>query len=167
MNDLIKTKKLKPPNRLTTVTNIQLTKLCKQLNIPIQKVMMKDEYNYNEPDGNYIINLQNHNQNGTHWCAYTKYQSIIYYHDSFGMPPPQNEMDIFEKESDNIYINTFDKQDINASSCGYWCIAFLYYMSHHKGSYLQKFKQFNKMFNNKDPRENEKKLKTYIDSLFK
>jgi hypothetical protein len=158
--------KLKAPERLNTLTNLQLTKLGNQLDIPIKKICMKDEFNYNEPDGCYIINLQNHNQNGTHWVCFVKHQSVIYYHDSFGMPCPQNEMDIFNKECDNIYMNTFDKQDINSNSCGYWCLAFLHHLTHNKGSYLQKFKSFNKMFNNKDPRENEKKLKIYIDALF-
>jgi len=34
---------------------------------------MKDEINLNNlKNGNYIMNLQNHDQEGSHWCAFIK-----------------------------------------------------------------------------------------------
>ena len=155
----------KHEHTLTTLSNSDLISICIKLKLKLVGVYMKDELNNNVKQGNYIINLQNHDENGSHWTCFIKDKDCIYYHDSFGCVPPQNEYDIFKKESDNIYYNTSDHQNIDSTSCGWWCIAFLYYMSNTKGSMMDRFKKFNKKFTN-DTMKNESILKKYIDNIY-
>ena len=126
---------------------------------------MKDELKAPLKEGNYIINLQNHDEPGSHWACFVKHQNDIYYNDSFGVIMPQNEYDIFKEESDNIYYNTIDQQNINASSCGWWAIMFLYFMKVSKGSMINRFIMFNKKFS-KDTLKNEEILKKYIEKIY-
>ena len=151
---------------LTTLSNSDLISICIKLKLKLVGVYMKDELNNNVIQGNYIINLQNHNENGSHWTAFIKDKNNIYYYDSFGVFPPQNEYDIFRKESDNIYYNTSDHQNIDSTSCGWFCIAFLYYMNTTKGPMLNRMKKFDKKFNKKNTKYNEIDLKNYIDKIY-
>ena len=113
---------------------------------------MKDELKAPLAQGCYIINLQNHDESGSHWTAFIKDRNDIYYYDSFGVVPPQNLYDIFIKESDNIYyLDQLDRrdQDIDATSCGWWSIAFLYYMTNSKGPMLDRMLKFEKRLTKK------------------
>ena len=46
---------------------------------------MKDEFNSDLKQGCYIINLQNHDENGSHWTAFIKDKNDIFYYNSFGV----------------------------------------------------------------------------------
>lgn len=152
-------------HKLTTLSNSDLMSIAIKLKLKLVGIYMKDELKGNLKQGCYIINLQNHDENGSHWTCFIKDKDCIYYHDSFGCVPPQNEYDIFLHEMDNIYTNTSDHQNIDSSSCGWWCIAFLHYMNTTKGSMLDRFKKFNKKFS-KDTIKNEIVLKKYIDNIY-
>jgi hypothetical protein len=78
---------------------------------------------------------------------------------------PQNAYDIFIKSSKNLYYIDKHDQNIDATSCEWWCIAFLYYMSNTKGPMLDKMKKFDKKFNRKKTIENEIDFKKYIDEI--
>jgi len=127
---------------------------------------MKDELPNDLKEGNYIINLQNHDESGSHWCTFIKDKNNIYYYDSFGVIFPQNQYDIFIKNVDNIYYNVSDDQNIDSTSCGWWCIAFLFYMSNTRGPMLDRMKKFDKKFNNKKTMDNEIDLRKYIDKIY-
>ena len=150
---------------LTTLSNSDLISICIKLKMKLLGVYMKDELNNNVIQGNYIINLQNHNENGSHWTAFIKDKNNIYYYDSFGVFPPQNEYDIFRKESDNIYYNTSHHQNIDSTSCVWFCIAFLYYRNTTKGPMLNRFKNFDKKITSNTVK-NEKVLQKYIDNIY-
>jgi len=127
---------------------------------------MKDELPNDLKEGNYIINLQNHDESGSHWTCFLKFKNNIYYYDSFGVIFPQNQYDIFIKNVDNIYYNVSDDQNIDSTSCGWWCIAFLYFMNTTKGNKLYIMKKFDKKFNNKKTIYNEIDLRKYIDKIY-
>jgi len=88
------------------------------------------------------------------------------YYDSFGVIFPQNQYDIFLKNADNIYYIDKHDQNIDSTSCGWWSIAFLYYMNTTKGPMLNNMKKFDKKFNNKKTIDNEIDLKKYIDKIY-
>jgi hypothetical protein len=129
---------------------------------------MKDELKAPLSQGCYIINLQNHDEGGSHWTAFIKDLNDIYYYDSFGIVPPQNLYDVFKIDSHNIYyldqLNRRD-QDIDATSCGWWSISFLYYMTNSKGPMLDRTLKFEKKFN-KNTKDNEIDLKKYIYKIY-
>jgi hypothetical protein len=127
---------------------------------------MKDELKAPLAQGCYIINLQNHDEGGSHWTAFIKDRNDIYYYDSFGVVPPQNLYDIFKIDSHNIYYNTSDDQYFDSTSCGWWSISFLYYMTNTKGNMLDRMKKFDKKFCKKDTKQNEIDLKKYIDTIY-
>jgi hypothetical protein len=153
----------KPPiNQLKALSDYELKTICNNLNIKLVGVYMKDQLITPLKEGNYIMNLQNHNEHGSHWTCFIKHRNDIYYHDSFGVIMPQNEYDIFLLEHDNIYYNTMQKQDLDAVSCGWWCI-FLYIMNKTKGPMTKRFSNFNKLFN----KDNIKKNKQLLLKIFK
>ena len=57
-------------------------------------------------------------------------------------------------------------QNIDSTSCGYWVLAFLFYMTNTKGPMLDRMKKFDKKFDNKKTIENEIDLKKYIDKIY-
>jgi len=85
-----------------------------------------------------IVNLDNHNQGGSHWVAIyvearpNKKKSIEYY-DSFARPPPKiilDEMKRMIKQADageymKLKYNGKKQQDVNSVSCGFMCINFI------------------------------------------
>ena len=152
-------------DKLTTLSNSDLISIAIKLKIKLMGVFMKDELN-DLKQGCYIINLQNHNEGGSHWTAFIKDKNNIYYYDSFGVVPPQNLYDIFIKDSHNIYYNTSDDQNFDSTSCGWWSIAYLYYMTNSKGPMLNRMKKFDKKFRKKDTKLNEIDLKKYISKIY-
>jgi len=128
MNNLIKFYKgtgfIQISQKLQTLTNSDLYSIAIKLKLKLNGIYMKDELPSYLKDGNYIINLQNHDESGSHWTCFIKDKNNIYNYDSFAVVPPQNAYDIFLKNADNIYyIDKYD-QSIDSTSCGWWCISF-------------------------------------------
>ena len=63
------------------------------------------------------------NQNIGHWCVYD-YKNKLYY-DPFGFLPPE----FFDND---VLFNTKREQHINSSSCGYYCIKWIFLNMNHK-----------------------------------
>ena len=63
------------------------------------------------------------NQEIGHWCVYD-YKNKLYY-DPFGFLPPE----FFDND---VLFNTKREQHINSSSCGYYCIKFIFLNMNHK-----------------------------------
>lgn len=77
---------------MTGSTNVQLEQMIKSLKIRnFREVLMKDELSNLKPKTNecYIINLQNQNQNGSHWLGIWKKGRNVRYFDSFGTSIPE------------------------------------------------------------------------------
>ena len=92
----------------------------------------------------YIVNLQDHDEgSGTHWTVfyYNKPLTSIYF-DSYGFIAP---LDVENSIKPYIY-NNAEIQDFDASSCGYFCIAFIKFL-HNKENKQEAYKTFLKLFN--------------------
>ena len=146
--DYPKTRK-KEVSQLTTLSNSDINIICNTLKIPLKGVFMKDEFKLPLSDGNYVMNLQDSHEGGSHWVAFIKNKSNIFYHDSYAVIMPQNQYDLFKSEQNNIYHNTLQKLSLDTTSCGWWSIYFLYYMYYSKGTLQKRFINFNKMFEHK------------------
>jgi hypothetical protein len=91
--------------------------------------------------------------NGTHWIALYKINDgYSQYFDSFGFVPPLE----IENKLHKYDYNDRDIQNINSTSCGYYCIAFIKFMNG-KQNVKQAFETFIKMFD-KDTKRNEEIL---------
>jgi hypothetical protein len=105
----------------------------------------KDDLNY-IPNGNTIYNLNG----SSHWVAMCRDGNNFFYFDSFGVVPPQKLEDmIMQGSRDGLYCyNTKEIQAINSSSCGFYCVAFLKWMSRAKQKY-RAFQDFKNLFSDK------------------
>ena len=134
------------------LNNMELYTLIKKYNIHnFQGVFSKDTLPLKMLKGFYIVNAQSSNDgNGTHWCAfyYCKPKHSIWF-DPFGFIANQ---DTQNKITPYIF-NDKDLQDINSSSCGFYCIAFIKFL-HDKQSIYKAFDTFLNLFKN-DPTKNE------------
>ena len=105
--------------------------------------LFKDKLPLLKPNTFYIINLEDHNKGpGTHWTAFYYNQLKSIYFDPFGFVAP---LDVQNKIKPYIY-NDDEIQNIDTSSCGFYCIAFIKFM-HMKRNYKKAFKTFCKLFN--------------------
>ena len=77
-------------------------------------------------DGEYIINLDEYSDIGTHWVVLWVNNNNIIYFDSFGVEPIPKEIIKFI-ENRNIKTNIFRIQAYD-SICGYFCIGFIDFM---------------------------------------
>lgn len=91
----------------------------------------------------YIINLQDHDEGGgTHWTVfYYNFPLTSIYFDSYGFISPS---DVEQRIKPYIF-NNKEIQDFDASSCGYYCIAFINFL-HDKDNKQEAFKTFLKLF---------------------
>jgi hypothetical protein len=151
--------------RKGTLTNFDLMDMAKQLGISLVMCCMKDEINLNNlKNGNYIMNLQNHDQGGSHWCAFIKKGKTIYYFDPFGEPCPEHEYELFKQQHDTFHYNKTQIQDIKSKYCGWFSIGFLLAMKKENGSLLNRINKYVGMFNLKNLKQNDKIVKQYLFS---
>ena len=129
------------------LSNYNIIAICKKLKINLNGVYSKDEYeNINLENGFYIINLQDSTDgNRTHWCslAISNYEHL--YFDSFGFPAP----DIIEEIlNDNYLWNDIQIQHLDSNACGWFCIAFMFYIQNKKEKNKEKLFKKNNLMNN-------------------
>ena len=125
------------------ISNYDLLKWCEYLNIPIKDVLSRDENTpHNHMQALFIYNLEPSYMNGSHWVATYVKNGIVNYFDSFGMPPFQELVDHVKKKKLILLHQNNQIQNINTTTCGYFCLYFLNEMN--KGtSYYDLLKVFN------------------------
>ena len=128
-------------NNITS--NIDLLEILKKANIKINGVYTKDQLKAPLKEGFYIVNLQDSDDgDGSHWTTlYKNNNGISLYYDSFGFPAPEEIEDLINKYK----YNKKQIQNINSTSCGYFCIAFIKFMKNKKDK-IKAFDTFNSIF---------------------
>lgn len=71
-----------------------------------------------------IVNLDNSNNEGTHWVAYVKNKQYCEYFDSFGDLKPPIELIKYLKCKDILY-NYIKYQNFDTVNCGHLCLKYL------------------------------------------
>lgn len=148
------------------LTNIQIEDICNTLGIKLNGIFMRDTLPDKLSNGNYILNLDSEGGSGTHWTSFIKSGKTIYYCDSFGVQPPQDQVDIFHRNHDNVLFNDKQFQDIRSVVCGYYCIAFFLYVKVNKGSLKKKVHDYGEWFTD-DEIKNDKKIQQFITKFYK
>jgi len=72
-----------------------------------------------------IINLDDSQGPGTHWCAYRKKGDHVTYFDSFGNLRPPSELIDYLGAGVLIHYNYEPYQSFNSYNCGHLCLRFL------------------------------------------
>jgi hypothetical protein len=104
-------------------------------------------------NGYYIINLNGH----SHWTCLLKDGKDYFYFDSYSFPASQ---EIEDQIGEYIYSDV-QLQDMNSSSCGFYCVAWMRYMEKNKNKELA-YTNFLKLFT-KDTKENESILHSLLN----
>lgn len=143
------------------LSNYDLDNLLKYLNIDKYKIISKDELKKNKNINNYIINMSDSNQPGTHWISLiiNHNKKKCYYFDSYGIIYPEIVSKIFNNYT--IIYNKTQIQDINNKCCGWFCIYFIYFMIHNNNN----LSKFIKIFNKKELTKNDDILVDYFEKL--
>ena len=90
-----------------------------------------------------IYNLQNSNQNGSHWCSITRRNNKIFIFDSFGIGEiPSKIYEIYKKFK--IITNIYQIQHISSILCGLYSILFILYDVKNKNDFINFLTVFNK-----------------------
>ena len=101
----------------------------------------------------FIINLDTHDQPGTHWVALyiTSYGHAVYF-DSFGVPPFIYSIQAFiSRNSRTMVSNAVVIQSLTTQTCGFYCIFFITQMC--RGANLYEIQQH---FDSRFPQRNDK-----------
>ena len=143
------------------ISNYDLLKWCKYLNIPINNVLSRDEsLPHNHKQALFIYNLEPSYMSGSHWVATYVKNGIINYFDSFGLPPFQELVDHARKKNLTLLHQNNQIQNINTTTCGYFCLYFLNEIN--KGnSYFDLLK----VFDIHDTTKNEKYIENYFKNI--
>ena len=112
-----------PPHPLT---NFEIQKYY-QNETRFNGVYSRDNLPKQIKDGEYVINLDEHKDTGTHWLALFCKKNEIAFYDSFGVEHIPEEIKKFIGNR-NIKANIYRVQATNSVMCGYFCIGFIDFM---------------------------------------
>lgn len=127
-------------NNITS--NIELEQILNNKVKNFNGVYPKDLMKKPLKDGFYIVNLDNSTGEGTHWCALYKINDgFSIWWDSYGFPAPENIESLLHKYD----YNKKQIQDIDSTSCGFYCVAFILFMKN-KQDKQKAFNTFIKLF---------------------
>jgi hypothetical protein len=166
-----------------SLTNFQIEDLAKRMGTPLERICFKDDL-IDEPlvyNKGYIVNLSDSvfqdgkPAEGTHYVAFFvkksgngKVEPISF--DSYGVAPCKEIMDYINGGKTPPY-NKIDIQSIVGEQCGWYCLAFLYYISSYPNrchSLYDDAEHFCDLFNDlnksSDWKYNEYILKTFFRS---
>ena len=143
------------------MSNHDLIKWCKYLDIPINDVLSRDEnVPHNHKQALFIYNLEPAYMSGSHWVATYVKDNVINYFDSFGMPPFQEMVNHAKKKNLTLLHQNNQIQNIQTTTCGYLCLYFLNEMN--KGNSYYDLLQ---VFDINDTMKNESFIEHYFRNI--
>ena len=148
-----------------TSSSTDLERTAQMLKLPLVGVYSKDTLPNRCYVGSYIINMEDSDVgNGTHWVLLKIFptKEVIYF-DSFGLSVPPLVKDFVKGK---IATSTRQIQDIDATTCGYFCIAcddYMTYQKQHRPIY-ERFDDFLNIFK-ADTKKNDEILLDYLHQM--
>lgn len=126
-----------------SLSDSQITDLCKRMNIPLGDICFKDELPEElEFNKCYFINLQDSVDQdgkpspGTHWTLvecikYPNGKTDAIYFDPYGVGPPENVKRVVKQtiKKEGLPYTTKDIQSLMNNACGYYCLGFAHYIN--------------------------------------
>ena len=145
----------------TPLSNHDLLKWCKFLNIPINDVLSRDiKVPHNHDQALFIYNLEPSYMDGSHWVATYVKDNVINYFDSFGMPPFQEIVNHAKGKILTLLHQNNQIQNIKTTTCGYFCLYFLNEMN--KG---RLYYDLLEVFDIHDTMNNERFIEQYVKNI--
>ena len=148
-------------HRNIPLSNYDLIDWCKYLNIPIKDVLSRDEtVPHNHRQALFIYNLEPSYMSGSHWVSTYVKDKVVNYFDSFGLPPFQEIVNHAKRKNMTLLHQSDKIQNINTTTCGYFCLYFLNEMNKCK-TYFDLLK----VFDINDTMKNEKFIERYFKNI--
>ena len=168
-----------------SLTDSQITELCKRMKIPLGGIVFKDELSspleYNK---SYFVNLEDShdedgNENdGTHWtflqlAKYPNGKIDKIFFDPYGAPPSENIKKVVKEttKSEGLPYTKKDIQSLLNNACGYYCLGLGHFINasqYRSGSLYDDVNTFMEMFEDLntsvDFKKNEYVLKHFFRS---
>ena len=89
---------------------------------PFRGVYAMDRLPQRKP-GAYVINMDNHDEPGSHWVAVYDDERNVEYMDSYGLPPLDTRC--LQFLGPNFSYNTLPLQKPLSNACGFYCVYFI------------------------------------------
>ena len=124
-----------------------------------KRVFSKDNLPNKIKNRDYVINLDEYRDIGTHWEALYVNDKTVTYFDSFGVEHIPKEIKFIDNK--NIITNIFGMQAYASIMCGYFCTGFINFMFN--GSSLA---DFTNLFSPDDFKENDNVILNYVLTNF-
>jgi len=136
------------------LTDKEVDELAKHYNIKnYHGCFIDDKMPTKLSNGFYVINLNGH----SHWTCLLKDGKNYFYFDSYGFPASE---EVEEQIGEYIY-STIQFQNINSSSCGFFCVAFMKNMDNRRDK-KSAYEDFLKLFS-ENTKNNEMVLHQLLD----
>ena len=156
------------------LSNINLEYYTKKLKLPLHQIRFVSQLKTIKTPkiGNYIINLDRSETNGTHWSCFIIYPSKLVYYDSFGVinqiPPEVIQFGKRFNPSIKFVFNYDVIQDTNSIYCGWFVLYFIYFFNKNKKCQNKRLllTAHNKKFDKTDLLQNDLILKILIKEIF-
>lgn len=85
---------------------------------------------YKENFTKFIVNLDGKQLPGSHWCVVMFEHEKAIFVDSYGRPPRvKTILQFMKRNSKHIFYNPVCYQDVMTTTCGYFCLYFIYMFS--------------------------------------
>ena len=149
---------LRPVWKDIPLSNLDLMDWIRYLQIPDFKgIFARDSVDHIHKTGSCVINLDDGVGKGTHWVASFIKSGVIYYFNSFSLPPPLEFVEYVRKLGMKYQYNYGHPiQNIYSVRCGYYCLYFLDNISR------KSFYDCLKVFDLSETEKNEKFIKKYF-----
>ena len=149
-------------NKHEPMSNFDLLRWCKYLNIPIKNVLSRDQkVPHDHKQTLFIYNLEPSYMGGSHWIATYAKNNVINYFDSFGLPPFEEMLNHAKRKNLTLLHQNQQIQNLYTTTCGYYCLYFLNEMNKGKDYF-----DLLQVFSN-DTNKNEKFIEKYFRRLEK
>ena len=152
-------------NQTELLSDVDIRVLSKKFNINLIDVCFKSALdNMKIISGSYVINMDSDDNQGSHWIALYVHGKIAIYYDSFGEETPIPIVNFCKRGKVRLIMNYQLVQYIDGTECGWYCLAFLHWMTKYKIPSQYYLNMFNKQFD-LDTKKNKLVLQKYIKSI--
>lgn len=154
------------------LSNFDIIDICKSLDINI--IQCESKINIRIPPTKnrlccYVVNLDN--TSGSHWCTLVVYNNNGFYFDSFGIVPPLEIKQFCKINRISLEYNNNQIQDLLSTACGWYCIAFMYFIKTNLRRGSNGFEKLNSKFcckfNTEIQDDNDRVLQSLIKTFVK